>query len=189
MSQRAPVWPERGIFAGVGPRDKPEGDDAGDASDPLLLYGDLMREFALPDEAATTRLGASIAAVLRPGDAVLLSGPLGAGKSSLARGLIRALTTPDEPVPSPTFTLVQTYEGALPLAHFDLYRLETGAEVDELGLWDALDVGAAVIEWPERLEEAPPDRLCIEMRFADPGRIARLTGHGAWRDRVRLVEA
>lgn len=147
------------------------------------------REIALPDEAATTRLGAAIAALLRPGDAVLLSGPLGAGKSSLARGLIRALTTPHEPVPSPTFTLVQAYEGArFPLAHFDLYRLETGAEVDELGLWDALDTGAAIIEWPERLEEAPSDRLCIEMRFAESGRIARLTGHGAWRSRVAELE-
>jgi tRNA threonylcarbamoyladenosine biosynthesis protein TsaE len=143
------------------------------------------REFALADEAATARLGAAIAGALQPGDAVLLSGPLGAGKSSLARSLIRALTTPDEPVPSPTFTLVQSYEGeGFPIAHFDLYRLAHASEVDELGLWDALDVGAAVIEWPERLEEAPPDRLVVEMRFAEAGRVARATGHGAWRSRV-----
>lgn len=146
-----------------------------------------MLDLPLPDEPATTALGTAVAALLQPGDAVLLSGPLGAGKSSLARGLIRALTTPDEPVPSPTFTLVQTYEGALPLAHFDLYRLNDGAEVDELGLWDALDVGVAIIEWPERLGEAPPDRLCIEMRFADTGRTARLTGHGAWSHRLARV--
>jgi tRNA threonylcarbamoyladenosine biosynthesis protein TsaE len=65
----------------------------------------------LPDEAATARLGAAIAGALRPGEAVCLSGPLGAGKSTLARALVRALTTPDEEVPSPTFTLVQFYEG------------------------------------------------------------------------------
>lgn len=143
------------------------------------------RVIALPDEAATARLGAAVEARLSPGDAVLLSGPLGAGKSAVARALIRAATTPDEPVPSPTFTLVQSYEGRrFPLAHFDLYRLETGAEVEELGLWEALQVGAAIIEWPERLSEAPPDRLALEIAFADPGRTARLTGHGAWRDRV-----
>ena len=140
----------------------------------------------LADEAATGRLGEAVAAHLRPGEAVCLTGPLGAGKSTLARALVRALTTPDEEVPSPTFTLVQFYEGPrLAVAHFDLYRLSDPDEAYEIGLDEALDAGAAVIEWPERLEgRLPPDRLDIEIALAeDGGRIARLTPHGAWEGR------
>jgi tRNA threonylcarbamoyladenosine biosynthesis protein TsaE len=133
----------------------------------------------------TAQLGAAVAAVLRAGDAVCLWGPLGAGKTTLARGLVRALTSPEEDVPSPTFTLVQSYEGrGFPVAHFDLYRLERAAEADELGLDEALEEGAAVIEWPERLEgRLPPDRLDIEIGFHGEGRLAVLTTHGAWKDR------
>ncbi|HEX6867058.1 MAG TPA: tRNA (adenosine(37)-N6)-threonylcarbamoyltransferase complex ATPase subunit type 1 TsaE [Caulobacteraceae bacterium] len=143
-------------------------------------------DFRLPDEAATARLGAAIAAELKPGDAVCLTGPLGAGKSTLARGLIRTLAKPDEEVPSPTFTLVQLYEGRLPIAHFDLYRLTSPDEAFELGLDEALEDGAAVIEWPQRLEgRLPPDRLDIEIAFDETGegRRARLTPHGAWEGR------
>ncbi|MDZ4374607.1 MAG: tRNA (adenosine(37)-N6)-threonylcarbamoyltransferase complex ATPase subunit type 1 TsaE, partial [Phenylobacterium sp.] len=93
----------------------------------------------LPDEPATARLGAAVAARLGAGEAVCLTGPLGAGKSTLARALIRALTTPDEEVPSPTFTLVQFYEGpGLTVAHFDLYRLSDPDEAYEIGLDEAL---------------------------------------------------
>ena len=140
----------------------------------------------LPDEAATARLGEAVAAKLRPGEAVCLSGPLGAGKSTLARALVRALTTPDEDVPSPTFTLVQFYEGPrLNIAHFDLYRLTSPDEAYEIGLDEALDAGAAVIEWPERLEgDLPRDRLDIVIALDDAGgRLARLTAHGAWEGR------
>ena len=139
----------------------------------------------LADEAATTRLGAAIARLLRAGDAVCLTGPLGAGKSTLARGLIRALTRPDEDVPSPTFTLVQFYETpGFALAHFDLYRLARPEEAEEIGLDEALDDGAVLIEWPERLEgRLPADRLDIEIAISDDGRIARLTPHGAWEGR------
>ena len=143
----------------------------------------------LADEVATTRLGTAIAAQLQAGDAVCLTGPLGAGKSTLARGLVRALTRPDEDVPSPTFTLVQFYETPdLSLAHFDLYRLAGPDEADEIGLDEALDNGAVVIEWPERLEgRLPADRLDIEIAVVGSGanehRLARLTPHGAWKGR------
>lgn len=140
----------------------------------------------LADEAATARLGASIARALRPGEAVCLSGPLGAGKSTLARALVRTLTTPDEDVPSPTFTLVQFYEGRdLKVAHFDLYRLTDPEEAYEIGLDEALDEGAVVIEWPERLAgRLPPDRLDVEIEIEGAGRKARLTPHGSLVGRV-----
>jgi tRNA threonylcarbamoyladenosine biosynthesis protein TsaE len=139
----------------------------------------------LPDAEATARLGARLALALRCGDAVCLSGPLGAGKSTLARGLVRALTQPDEEVPSPTFTLVQVYDGPrFPVAHFDLYRLGGAEEAYELGLDEVLEEGAAVIEWPERLGAArPADRLDIDIVIRGEGRVARLSTHGAWEGR------
>ena len=146
-------------------------------------------EIALADEAATARLGAGVGRALAVGEAICLWGPLGAGKSTLARGLIRALTSPDEDVPSPTFTLVQFYGApALPLAHFDLYRLTRADEAYEIGLDEALEEGAAVIEWPERLDgRLPADRLDIEIAIAGPAgaetRLARLTPHGRWKER------
>ncbi|MCF8503818.1 MAG: tRNA (adenosine(37)-N6)-threonylcarbamoyltransferase complex ATPase subunit type 1 TsaE [Caulobacter sp.] len=148
----------------------------------------LPAQLDLADEAATARLGASLASALRPGEAICLSGPLGAGKSTLARALVRALTRPDEDVPSPTFTLVQFYEtAAFPLAHFDLYRLASPDEAFEIGLDEALDEGAALIEWPQRLDgRLPPDRLDIEISLENGGetRRARLTPHGAWKGRT-----
>lgn len=142
-------------------------------------------DIPLADADATQALGAALALRLRPGDAVCLYGPLGAGKTTLARGLIRALTGPDEEVPSPTFTLVQLYDGPeFPVSHFDLYRLEQASEADELGLDEALEDGAVLIEWPQRLGgRLPPDRLDIEIAFDAEGRLARLTPHGAWKGR------
>lgn len=145
-------------------------------------------DFRLDSAAATARMGAAVARALRKGEAVCLWGPLGAGKSTLARALVRAVTTPDEDVPSPTFTLVQFYDAAgFPLAHFDLYRLSDPDEAYEIGLEEALEDGAAVIEWPERLEgRLPPDRLDIELAPDDldeGARRARLVPHGAWEGR------
>lgn len=143
------------------------------------------RVLDLPDAEATARLGAAVALALKPGEAVCLHGPLGAGKSTLARALVRALTSPHEDVPSPTFTLVQFYESrAFPLAHFDLYRLERADEAFEIGLDEALEEGAAVIEWPERLGgRLPRDRLDIIIAISGEGRTARLSPHGAWKGR------
>ena len=145
----------------------------------MILAAPLER--TLPDEAATARLGRAVAGLLRRGDAVLLFGELGAGKSTLARALVRALTRPDEEVPSPTFTLVQHYEGRLPVAHFDLYRLAAPEEADELGLDDAIDDGAVVVEWPQRLgPRLPPDRVDIELSILPHGRLARIEPHGSF---------
>ncbi len=140
----------------------------------------------LPAEPDTEALGRRLAPILRPGEAICLSGGLGAGKSCLARALIRALTTPDEDAPSPTFTLVQTYAGPdFEIAHFDLYRLEDPDEAWEIGLEEALIHGAALIEWPERLEgRLPRNRLDLELSMEGEGRAARLAGFGTWKERV-----
>ncbi|QTN19548.1 tRNA (adenosine(37)-N6)-threonylcarbamoyltransferase complex ATPase subunit type 1 TsaE [Brevundimonas sp. AJA228-03] len=143
----------------------------------------------LADEAATTALGAALAGSLGVGEAILLQGPLGMGKSTLARGLIRALTGPDEDVPSPTFTLVQFYETDPPVAHFDLYRLTRSEEAFEIGLDEALDVGCALIEWPERLGDdleraLGPDRLSIVLSEDGDGRVATVSGVGAWAGKI-----
>jgi tRNA threonylcarbamoyladenosine biosynthesis protein TsaE len=141
----------------------------------------------LPDEQATTALGESLAVKIQQGEAICLWGPLGSGKSTLARGLVRALTRPDEDVPSPTFTLVQFYQGPqFPLAHFDLYRLSSGSEAYEIGLDEALEDGAVLIEWPERLEgDLPPNRLDIvfDRENQDEGRRVHLITHGNWEGR------
>ncbi|MGD9914651.1 MAG: tRNA (adenosine(37)-N6)-threonylcarbamoyltransferase complex ATPase subunit type 1 TsaE [Rhizobiaceae bacterium] len=132
----------------------------------------------LVDEAATVRLGEDIAAVLRPGDVLALEGDLGAGKTTLARGLIRALAgDPEMDVPSPTFTLVQAYEGRLPVAHLDLYRLSSPDELDELGLDEALSAGVAIIEWPDRAgDRLPADAIRIELAEEGEGRAVRIDG-------------
>ena len=148
--------------------------------------------FELAAAAATARLGAHIAPLLAPGETVLLYGPLGMGKSTLARGLIRALTTPDEDVPSPTFTLVQFYESEPPVAHFDLYRLIRPEEAAEIGLDEALDEGCAVIEWPERLGDDPsawlgPDRLSVSLAERGAGRVATVSGVGTWESKSKSL--
>jgi tRNA threonylcarbamoyladenosine biosynthesis protein TsaE len=106
---------------------------------------------ALEGPQSTEAFGARLAAALRPGDVVALSGDLGAGKTTLARGILRGLGFEGE-VSSPTFPIVQPYEElALPVWHVDLYRIEKPAELEELALEEALQDGALLIEWPERL--------------------------------------
>jgi tRNA threonylcarbamoyladenosine biosynthesis protein TsaE len=138
----------------------------------------------LPDETATAELGARIAQGLGVGDAVLLKGELGAGKTTLARAILRALGV-ESHVPSPTFTLVQAYETErLAVFHFDLYRIDNPRELAELGIDDALDQGAALVEWPER--GFPPhlaaDALTIRLTQRDPHlREAHVAGPARWK--------
>ena len=132
----------------------------------------------LPDEAGTTRLGAMLADLLLPGDTVLLSGPVGAGKTHLARAVVQHRLGRAEDVPSPTFTLVQTYEGeAGEVWHADLYRLTSPDEVLELGLEAAFGTAVCLVEWPDRLGPlAPSDALRIGLEVEGDGRRATLEG-------------
>ncbi|RJT42355.1 tRNA (adenosine(37)-N6)-threonylcarbamoyltransferase complex ATPase subunit type 1 TsaE [Mesorhizobium waimense] len=140
----------------------------------------------LADEAATARLGEDLAMALRPGDVLALKGDLGAGKSTLARALIRALADDTAlDVPSPTFTLVQSYDTRVPVHHFDLYRLSSASELDELGFDDALTQGAALVEWPQRAEtRMPASALWIELDHQGEARRASLSGQGATFERA-----
>lgn len=143
----------------------------------------------LADAAATMALGARLAAAAAPGDVIALWGGLGAGKTTLARGFLRALGFAEE-VPSPTFTLVQSYELAnLTVWHFDLYRLARPQEAWELGLEEALESGVALIEWPERLGALlPKDRLDVTLAETDGDRrSATIKAHGTRRARAAIA--
>lgn len=133
----------------------------------------------LPDEAATERLGAALAARLRPRDVVALVGGLGAGKTTLARAVLRAASgQPALVVPSPTFTLVEVYDtpGGV-FWHFDLYRLEQPEQVFELGWEEARTDGIALVEWAERLGPLlPHERLTVTLSIEGEGRHATLEG-------------
>ncbi|MEZ5908589.1 MAG: tRNA (adenosine(37)-N6)-threonylcarbamoyltransferase complex ATPase subunit type 1 TsaE [Hyphomicrobiaceae bacterium] len=141
------------------------------------------------DEAALARLAAHLACSVRAGDLIALDGPLGAGKTTFARAMIRAmLHTPALEVPSPTFTLLQSYDGGrLHVAHLDLYRVRDASEVDELGLDEALACGIALVEWPERLDgHLPADRIEVRLASASTPQHRRvtITGHGAAARRI-----
>jgi len=148
-----------------------------------------LRRLVLSSPDATCGLAQILAPRLGPGDVLLLSGPVGAGKTHFARCLIRALTTPGEEVPSPTFTLVQTYPApAAEIWHADLYRLADPAEIVELGLAEAFETAIALVEWPDRLADmAPasalhlefahgtaPDTRHLTLRWSDPRWTPRL---------------
>ncbi len=132
----------------------------------------------LPDPDATEALGRRLSALVRPGDVILLEGPIGAGKSCLARAVIRTRLSREEEVPSPSFTLVQVYEAeGVELWHADLYRLTHPDEVWELGLDDAFQTAICLVEWPDRLgAHVPPGALRIRLEAAGDGRRAVISG-------------
>ena len=140
--------------------------------------------------AATGRLAADIAGALQPGDGIALAGPLGAGKTAFARAVIQALGVVEE-VPSPTFTLVQSYRPPTgpEIVHFDLYRLESPDDVWELGWDEVVDRDIVLIEWPERLraDQLPANRLDVEIAVEGQDRCFSLTGHGSWRARLATL--
>ena len=142
----------------------------------------------LPDLAATRRFGAAIAAHLRAGDVVALSGGLGAGKTTLARAIIAALGHTGE-VPSPSFAIIETYDPPalrLPLVHADFYRIDDPAELAELGLDHYRDGAALLAEWPEHAGGFAQEPACLSIRLetAETGRIAIVEPGPEWLGRM-----
>lgn len=148
----------------------------------------VVRRMSLADEAATVALARQIASAARSGDVIALSGELGVGKTRFARALIDALTGDAEDVPSPTFTLVQTYDSPVAtIWHFDLYRLSRPEDAYELGIEDAFVDGICLIEWPDRLQHLlPMERLDVALSYgaAAGARDAQVTGRGGWSARL-----
>jgi tRNA threonylcarbamoyladenosine biosynthesis protein TsaE len=145
---------------------------------------------ALADLAATEALGARLAAIAIPGDIITLAGPLGAGKTSIARGLLSALGLAGE-APSPSFAIVQPYappEVSIPVLHVDLYRIEDPDEIEELGLDEALADSLLIVEWPERAPGLWPDALALSLTIEPDGSRA-LTAEvpAPWKARWRQI--
>jgi tRNA threonylcarbamoyl adenosine modification protein YjeE len=151
---------------------------------------------ALSNETATTQLMADLALLIGPGDVITLSGDLGAGKTAAARAMIRYLSGDDEAeVPSPTFTLAQTYDlPCFPLVHADLYRINDASELEEIGLSPLPEGTVALIEWPERAPDAlPSDRIDIAFSYrpalGSTARAAEITGYGTAAAQVKRLQA
>jgi tRNA threonylcarbamoyladenosine biosynthesis protein TsaE len=125
--------------------------------------GNTTKSVSTRSPVETAALARDIGRVLLPGDTILLTGPIGAGKSHFCRHLILSRLDRAEDIPSPTFTLVQTYETeAVEIWHSDLYRLGGPSEVEELGLFDAFETSICLVEWPDRLgEDAPENALWL----------------------------
>lgn len=147
------------------------------------------KRFVTTSTEETIAFGARIGAVLQPGDVLVLTGDLGAGKTQLTKGMAAALGVDDD-VTSPTFNILMVYEGAkMPLYHFDLYRLDDPDQLEDIGFYEMLDGdGACVIEWGEQFaDEIGPERLDVYLTRLDaqaaageePPREVRLVAHGA----------
>jgi len=152
-----------------------------------------IQQIVLTDEAATVSFARALARLAEPGDVIALRGTLGVGKSVFARAFIRQLTSPLEEVPSPTFTLVQTYEGvmvegeAAELYHYDFYRLENADDAYELDIEEAFSDGISLIEWPERIEALlPSDHLEVKISQGERegSRQLVLEATGSWETRL-----
>lgn len=151
------------------------------------LPQDQFLQLDLPDAEATSRLGEALALRLRAGDVLLLEGPIGAGKTHLARALIRARLGRAEDVPSPSFTLVQSYDARPEIWHADLYRLSHPDEVTELGLEEAFESAICLVEWPDRLgAQTPATALLLRMAHAKgaEGRVVTFAGKAPWPERL-----
>lgn len=152
----------------------------------------LSLSFGSPDE--TAQFARRLAEQLHPGDVLLLSGPVGGGKTHFSRSVIQSLMDFPEDVPSPTFTLVQTYDTTKgEIWHADLYRLTDASEVEELGLLEAFDTAICLIEWPDRLGALAPDSA-LHLSFAHDADVADVRYVGAswgaggnWAERIKAV--
>ncbi|MBO9476174.1 tRNA (adenosine(37)-N6)-threonylcarbamoyltransferase complex ATPase subunit type 1 TsaE [Shimia sp. R11_0] len=150
------------------------------------------RDLTSPED--TANLARKIGAVLKAGDVITLEGPIGAGKTHFARSLIQSLLTVPEDVPSPTFTLVQVYDGQdCEIWHADLYRLNAPDEVVELGLTDAFEDAICLVEWPDRLADLSPQNalaLSLSLQEAEGARAATFTATDArWADLFESLAA
>ena len=156
--------------------------------------GGTLKTFYLSSEEKTRALAIAFGALLKKGDIILLKGSIGAGKSFFARALIQSLQTIPENIPSPTFTLVQTYDTQLgEIWHADLYRLKLAEELEELGLFEAFDNAISLVEWPEIMEASMPSR-CLEIEFSATSfageRIIKIsTKNIRWRSRLSELDA
>ncbi|UXS25301.1 tRNA (adenosine(37)-N6)-threonylcarbamoyltransferase complex ATPase subunit type 1 TsaE [Agrobacterium tumefaciens] len=146
----------------------------------------------LEGEKDTIRLGEDLALALKPGDCLALIGDLGTGKSTLARAFIRAVADePDLEVPSPTFTIIQTYDARIPVAHLDLYRLSDVSELDELGIDEMLEDGICLIEWPDIATDIlPPEQtVTLTLTHSGEGRLASIEAPAKLKARLERVFA
>ena len=143
--------------------------------------------------AGTEKFGAFLAGFLKAGDLIALEAPLGGGKTTLTRGICAGLGIPSDEISSPTFVLLQIYDGKLPVYHFDLYRLHGPEELHPIGAEDYFwGDGVSLVEWPAVGSSLfPPDRLEIALEYADGEEEARtlsLSGLGKWEKRLQAVE-
>ena len=161
-----------------------------------MHIGTNSKKLDISSELNTKKVSERFAEFLKPGDLVCLFGDLGVGKTSFARAFIRTLTADDEPVPSPTYTLIQHYHAkrnkvGLEIFHVDLYRISCHSEIEELGLEDALGIGVSLIEWPElSIPSLPQDRLEIYLQFGKgvSERYMDLFGSSRWLSLAHSIE-